>query len=169
MRLRYQLQRDLKLKKHPFVLIGAISFFVLGLMSWCIGGNPRPTLIYLQNATGTVVMFIFFVLWSISYFCNGAVFGSMFAITERCHQLLANRIAVLIIIMHLFALFAYPLFFACYAWMLALIALILSAVFCVMAILLVRRISILASGILIVHFAILLWTIIRTATIIFMN
>lgn len=165
MGIKRQLARECQ---HPLVWIGGLAFVSLGLISRWIGGNPRSVLLYVKGSPGTVATDLFLMLWTVSLFVTGGVFGAMFVQKASC-QLRSYRAALLIVVMQVFAWFAYPLFFACYAWMLALMALILSMGFCIAAFCSVRRISFLGSVSLIVHFALLLWTAVCVVTVILMN
>lgn len=169
MKRRYRLQRIREQVCHPFVWIGGVFFLVLSLISRWIGGNPRPLLVQTQIAVGVIEQIVWTLLWGASVFLNGASFGAMFALTDRRCLLRANRTASLIILLHLLTLFAYPLFFVCYAWLLTFLLLFAACIVCGGIIFTVRRVSWLVVWAMLVHIALLLWTIVRLGSIIFMN
>ena len=169
MKLNYRLRYEMRHAKHPFVLIGGIAFVVFSLISLWIGGNPKPVLLLLNKTPSALKQLIFFILWLVSNLFSGFLFGALFLADDRCTQLISTRSALLIIISQLFTFLSYPLFFACNAWLLSFIALLLALFFCAASILVSYRITLIGTCILIVHFALLLWAIVRVATIIFMN
>ena len=169
MKLNYRLRNELRYAKHPFVSIGGISFVVFSLISLWIGGNPRPVLLLLNKPPRALEQLLFFILWlSSSLFC-GFLFGALFLTENRCTQLISTQSALLIIISRLFSFVSSPLFCTCNAWLLSLTSLLLALCFCAASILTLYRIFRIGTYILIVHFALLSWAILRVATIIFMN
>jgi hypothetical protein len=169
MKLNYRLYYELQQSKHPFVLVGGISFVAFSLISLWIGGNPKPVLLLLNKTPSALEQLLFFALWLASDLFSGFLFGALFLTDDRCIQLISTRSALLIIISQLFSILSYPLFFACNAWLLSFIALLLALFFSSVSILVSYRITLIGTCILFVHFALLFWACIRVATIIFMN
>ena len=102
MKLNCRLHWELRYVKHPFVLIGGISFLVIGLISIWIGGNPRPIFLLLVNAPNIFEQLLFFILGMVTYLLNGFLFGALFLAGNNRDQLIATRSALLIIISQLF-------------------------------------------------------------------
>ena len=103
-------------------LIGGACAFVLGVLSFIIGGSPTYLLHMLKMPVSLPTRWFFKLSWSAWYFLLGAVFTIASSSCERSKQIYKLQGNMLFIIMMIFNYIWYPLFFGAEAIFLALIA-----------------------------------------------
>ena len=169
MNIKLCVRREFAQINYPLVWMGGGAFFVLALISSRIGGVAHRFWMPCSWFQSTFASCLVLVLFLLSAFACGMVFGAMFALRKGWQDHAQARIAIIVIWMHMLTMFAYPLYSVCHAWITAELLLLFALALCGWAIYLLFRVSWLCAGILIVHFIILLCAFGGLSFIIFMN
>ena len=136
--------------RHTIIFSGI--FFILGIVSWIIGGGTnRVVLMYTFPRCAINVVFMFF-FWGFSFiYCGAILAGTLFGCKKYIRHK-AYKSGLYIIIMQLFTLMLYPLFFGAIAPFITLLANIVALLFCLLSIISSYRIYSLWTICLCLHF-----------------
>ena len=130
-RITYEIKSINKLKTLIFMGI----FLILGVFSWILGGKvDRVFLLYTFPACAMGIVFAF-LLWGLFFILCGFIFAGIAFGCKRYRRNISYKICLYIILMFIFILTFYPLFMGARAPFIALISILVSILFCLMAIL----------------------------------
>ena len=116
-------------------LISSAVFFVLGIFSWIIGGRTdKVRILYIFPRSALPIVYEF-ILWGVAFMFLGFIFGGILFGCERYKRQFASKISLFIIISFIFTLCVYPVFFGALSPIFSFVLLLISLMFCALAIL----------------------------------
>lgn len=110
-------------------------FLLLGIFSWIIGGRTDKVRIICVFPRSALPIVYEFILWGIAFAFLGFILGGVLFGCERYRRQIASKIALFIIITHIFTLCVYPAFFGAMSPIFSFVLLLISLMFCALAIL----------------------------------
>lgn len=129
-----KLAYEIKLLNFKKCCIFSIAFLILGVVSWLIGGwVDKVTMFYIFPRSAIPLLYAF-ILWGISFAFCGFIFGGVLFSCERYRRHKAYKTALFIIVMQIFILCVYPVFFGALAPLMTFVILLVSLLFCFLAI-----------------------------------
>ena len=146
--------RMLDLKK---CCIFSIIFLILGVMSWFVGGWVDEVRMFFIFPRCAIPLFFAFLLWGVSFCFCGFIFAGVLFGCEKYKRAKTHKIALFIIVMQIFTLCVYPMFFGAVAPLMTFILLLISLLFCFLAIMASIRVYCIWSVCLCVQFLWLLY------------
>lgn len=115
--------------------ICSVIFLCLGILSWIIGGRTdKIRLIYIFPRCALPIVYEF-ILWGIAFAFLGFVLGGVMFGCERYKRQMSSKISLFIVITHIFTLLVYPVFFGAMSPIISFVLLLISLMFCALAIL----------------------------------
>ena len=149
-----RIEHDVRLfSVKPSLIFGAITL-VLGILCWIIGGRTDRVYLLFQFPRSAISIGFMYFLWGISFAFIGIMLGGIFFGCEKYKRREAIKTAIFVILSLLFTLCIYPVFFRCAAPFFAFPFILVSALFCFLAIVSALRIYSLWSLCLMIH---LIW------------
>ena len=134
--MRYfdQLAHEIRLLNLKKCCIFSCIFLVLGIFSWIVGGRvDKVTVFYIYPRCAIPILYAF-LLWGVSFCFCGFVLGGVVFGCEKYKRQKTYKIGFFICIMQMFTLCVYPLFFGALAPLVAFAILLISMMFCFLAI-----------------------------------
>ena len=116
------------------MIIFAIMFLLLGIMSWIIGGKTNRVVLLYSFPRCAIGISFAFIFWGISFALCGCIFCGILYGCERYKRRISYKICLYISLMQIFILTTYPLFFGACAPFIAFLAFLISIFFCILAI-----------------------------------
>lgn len=123
--------KQLNLKK---CCIFSIIFLLLGVISWLIGGWVDEVTVFFIFPRSAIPLLYAFLLWGISFCFCGFIFAGVLFGCEKYRRNKTYKICLFIVIMQIFTLCVYPMFFGALAPLMTFILLLISLLFCFLAI-----------------------------------
>lgn len=163
------INHDLRLLSFKKSGIFSVIFLILGIFSWIIGGRTDRVTIYYIFPRLALPLGCAFFIWALSFAMCGFIFGAVLYGCEKYKRKYAQKIAILIAIMYLFTLCVYPLFFGAMSSILTFFTLLLSTLFCFLAIASSVKIYPLWTIVLGIHFLWLLYNAFLALAFAFVN
>ena len=127
------LSRDIRLLNLKQSLIFSCIFFISGIISWILCGSVDDVTVFLIFPRCALPLIYSYILWGVGFLFIGFVFSGTLFGCERYRRTNAYKIALFIVITHVFTLCAYPVLFGACAPLFAFLLLLLSFLFCFLA------------------------------------
>ena len=145
-----------KIKFKHSLIVGAI-YFIIGAIVWFFGGNFQRIMLLFIFPKSALPLFIMYILWGVSHFACGFIFGAVIFSCDKYRRQLIYRICIALVLMQTFTFISYMLFFGANAPFVAFLSFLATLFFCVVAILFCFRNFYSCGFFLILHFLWLLY------------
>ena len=147
---------DLKLFNAKSSLAIGVITLILGIISWFVGGRADRVTLFFIFPRSAMPLGLMYFLWAISFAFIGIILGGVLFGCEKYKRRDSTKIAVFLILSYLFSLCFYTVFFKTLSPFITFILIIISEIFCLLAILSSIRCYALWSLCMILH---MLWLI----------
>lgn len=146
-----RIEHDVRLfSLKPSLILGGISL-CLGIFSWLIGGSTDRALLMLLFPRSAISVGFMFFLWGVSFAFIGIVIGGVIFGCEKYKRKDALKTTVFIVLSFIITLCIHPMFFRSIAPFFTCLLLLVSLIFCILAIISALRLYSLWSLCLMAH------------------
>ena len=108
-------------------------FFISGILTWILCGSVDSVTVFMILPRCALPIVYSYVLWAIAFLFTGFIFGGVMLGCERFKRSNAYKIALFILLTHVFTLCSYPVLFGAFAPLFAFLLLLLATLFCFLA------------------------------------
>lgn len=160
---------DIRLFNLRKSLIFCTITFLLGIVSWIVGGRADKVMLIYIFPRSAISLGIMYFLWAISFAFLGFLIGGVIFGCEKYKRRESGKIAIFLVLSLLFMLCVYPIFFKCMSPFFTFVFLLIALFFCLLAICSSIRIYSLWSICLMLHAAWLIYNSFLAITITLIN
>ena len=128
------ISHEIKLINLKACAICSIVSFILGIISWIIGGSTGNVLVFYVFPHCTLPLTLAYMLWGIAFLFCGFIFGGILFGCEKFRRQQALKVCLFILIMQIFTFCIYPAFFGALSPFITLILILLAIIFCLFSI-----------------------------------
>ncbi len=164
-----KISHEIRLMNVKKMLISGLIFLLIGIVSWFVGGSPDEVNIFFVFPRSALPIFYAYTIWGISFLFCGIIFGGVLFGCEKYKRGHSSKIALFICIMQLFTICVYPVFFGALSPFIAFLLLLISLLFCTLAIMSCVKLYSLWTMCLSIHFLWLLYNCYLSLAFTFVN
>lgn len=128
------INHEIKLINLKACCIFASVFLALGITSWIIGGGADKVKTFFIFPRSALPVLYAFLLWGVGFAFLGFIVGGVLLGCEKYRRKSAHKITFFLIITLIFNLCVYPVFFGALSPIISFVLLLVSLMFCSLAI-----------------------------------